>query len=271
MAALTAVFALAAASCGSDEASRPLPFTAPLPGLELIFQDDFDGESLGTDWSTCYWWQVDGGCTITSEPDPEQQWYRPEAVVVADGVVTLTASAFEQTTTDGDTLPFRSGMITTGPPDNDADTAGFAFLNGYVEVRVRFPAGGTSVWPAVWLLSADRESLPEIDLMEWYGSRESLVTGHVHQRVDGERVSQRRELVVDDPSGGWHTVGLSWEEDRVEIFFDDMSVGSVEDADLVPTTPMYPIVNLAVGGRAGDVDADAFPQSFLIDWIRVWQ
>ena len=238
--------------------------------MELIFDAEFDGDSLGTEWSTCYWWQVDGGCTIESD-NPEQQWYRPEAVAVADGVATLTASADEQVTTDGDTLPYRSGMITTGPRDNDAVAAGFAFTHGYVEARVRFPAGVTGVWPAVWLLSADRESLPEIDLMEWYGSRASLVTGHVHQRVDGERRSQRREITVDDPSGEWHQIGLSWEEGRVEMFFDDVSMGSVDDADLVPSTPMYPIVNLAVGGRAGTVDAAEFPQTLLVDWIRVWQ
>lgn len=264
-----ATLVAAAASCADGDRLPSDSIAAPRAGMELVFDADFDGDSLGPEWSTCLWWQVDGGCTITSEM-PEQQWYRPEAVTVADGVVTLTATADEQRATDGRLLPFRSGVITTGPRDNEAESSGFAFTHGYVEARVRFPAGGTAVWPAVWLLSADRESLPEIDLMEWYGTRHALVTGHVHQRIDGERASRRLELPVDDPSDGWHEVALSWEAGRVEIFFNSTSMGVIED-ETVPTTPMYLIINLAVGGRSGEPDPTQFPQAFQVDWIRVWQ
>lgn len=269
VAAVVVAAGVSLVGCGTSSPDATADDTLPpVADRRLVFEEDFDGDELGDVWTTCYWWQVDGGCTIAS--NDEEQWYRPEAVTVGDGVVTLTASDDEQVTTDGSLLPFRSGVITTGHVDNDVEDPGFAFTYGQVEARVRFP-DGEGTWPAVWLLSADRTSLPEIDIMEWYGSRENVVTSHVHQRIDGEREKERVDNVASDIAGEWHVVGAEWTADHVEFFFDGRSMGVVDDPDLVPTTPMYLIANLALGGPAGDVDVDALPQTFAIDWIRVWQ
>jgi beta-glucanase (GH16 family) len=234
----------------------------------LVFSDEFDGTELGDGWNTCHWWQVDGGCTIAS--NDEQQWYRPEAVSVRDDVLQLTATLDPQTTTSGARLPYRSGMVTTGYADNDDTSAMFAFTYGYVEVRLRLPTG-TGTWPAVWLLSADRESLPEIDLFEWYGSRPDVMTAHVHRDVDGERTSIRFDAPVVTPTDGWHVVGLDWGPDSIEFHLDGGIVGRVDDPTSIPGTPMYLIVNLALGGPAGDVDEGAFPVGLALDYVRVWQ
>lgn len=265
MAAVVAVCVLAT-GCSGDSAAATPPDGAV--GPTLVFSDEFDGGALGSVWSTCYWWQVDGGCTI--ESNDEAQWYQPDAVEVRDGNVSLTASNDPQSTTDGGTLPFRSGMISTGPVDNDAESSGFEFTYGTVEARVKFPTGD-GTWPAVWLLSADRTSLPEIDIVEWYGSRADTVTSHVHQRIDGERESARIDLVTSGIAGEWHVVEVDWSPDLVEFRLDGESMGTVDDPALIPSTPMYLIANLALGGPAGEVDVDELPQQLEIDWIRVWQ
>lgn len=234
---------------------------------ELTFEDQFVGNSLSSSWTTCYWWQVDGGCTIAS--NDELEWYRPEGARVADGVLRLEASANPQVSTDGVALPYRSGMASTGPPDDNESAAGFSFTFGYVEATVRLP-DGAGTWPAVWLLSADRTSLPEIDILEHYGN-EPTITSWVHQRADGERRSQRIEATLVPTADGWHRVGVLWTDERVEFYLDDVLTGIVDDPQLVPQTPMYLIVNLALGGRAGPVDDQALPQHFDIDRIQVWQ
>lgn len=234
---------------------------------ELAFEDQFDGDSLSSRWTTCYWWQVDGGCTIAS--NDELEWYRPEGVRVSDGILRLEASANPQVSTDGVALPYRSGMASTGPADDNESAAGFSFTFGYVEATVRLP-DGAGTWPAVWLLSADRTSLPEIDILEHYGN-ESTMTSRVHQRVDGEGQSQGVESTLFPTADGWHRVGVLWTEDRVEFYVDDVLTGVVDDKTLVPQTPMYLIVNLAMGGQAGPVDDQALPQHFDIDRIQVWQ
>lgn len=248
-------------------AAMPTVISTQPADWELTFEDQFDGDSLGSSWTTCYWWQVDGGCTIAS--NDELEWYRPEGVSVADGVLRLEASANPQVSTDGVALPYRSGMASTGPPDDNESAAGFTFTFGYVEATVRLP-DGAGTWPAVWLLSADRTSLPEIDILEHYGN-ESTITSRVHQRIDGEGQSQGLESALSPTADGWHRVGVLWTEDRVEFYLDDILTGIVDDPQLVPQTPMYLIVNLAMGGQAGSVDDQALPQHFDIDRIQVWQ
>ncbi|NND73744.1 MAG: glycoside hydrolase family 16 protein [Ilumatobacter sp.] len=265
-----------------DEDATNAPTTLPQIGglrtpvadaheLELVLYEPFDDEELDAIWTTCYWWQVDGGCTISS--NDEQQWYRPEAVTVADGSLRLEVTADPQRTTDGDVLPYRSGMISSGHVDHhDIDEPGYAFTYGVVETRIRLPEGD-GMWPAVWLLSADRTSLPEIDLLEWYGSRPTMVTSHVHQRIDDERSSARVEITSDEPlGGGWHDVAVDWAPDRVVFYLDGVETGRVVDPELIPHSPMYLIINLAAGGaNAGDVDESVLPQTLLVDDVRIWQ
>ncbi len=250
------------------EQDVPAVIGAERADWSIVFDDPFDGDSLSASWTTCYWWQVDGGCTIAS--NDELEWYRPEGASVAGGVLQLEAVVSAQRTTDGNLLPYRSGMASTGPPDDNGSAAGFSFTHGYVEATVRFP-DGDGTWPAVWLLSADRTSLPEIDIAEIYEGH-STIKSRVHQRIDGEGQSQGLESTLISTADGWHRVGVLWTKDRVEFYVDDVLTGTVDDPTLVPQTSMYLIVNLAVGGLAGPVDDDeAFPQIFEIDRITVWQ
>ena len=191
-----------------------------------VFDEPFDGDSLGAVWSTCYWWQVDGGCTIAS--NDELEWYRPEGVSIADGVLELEAVAESQRTSDGAVLPFRSGMVSTGQRDNDVSATGFEFTFGYVEAMVRFPEGA-GTWPAVWLLSADKTSLPEIDIVERYGNTPT-VKGRVHQRVDGQRQTQGIEATITPTESGWQHFGVLWANDRVEFYLNDELTGTIDDA-----------------------------------------
>jgi len=239
---------------------------APPTGYELMFEDDFSGDELGDAWTTCYWWQVDGGCRIHQEV----QWYQADAVTVRDGRVELRAERSDEVATDGTPLEYRSGMISTGPERSRDSEPGFEFTYGYVEATVRFPASA-GTWPALWLLSADKQSRPEIDIFEWYGARPDLVTSHLHVELDGERRSRRIEHAVDGASDAWHHAAVLWEPDHLEFFFDGVSTGVVTELDLIPDTPMYLIINLALGSAAGDVDAGALPQSVFVDRVRVWQ
>lgn len=268
-AALLGLFALVVAACtpGIPEPQAPV-----VTGEQwrLVFSDEFERDGLGEIWRTCHWWQTDGGCTIAS--NDELQWYRPEAVGLADGSLVLTAEPVPQRTSAGDTLPYRSGMVTTGARSSHRSEApSFAFTYGFVEARVRMPVGA-GLWPAVWMLSADNRSLPEIDIMEWYGIRPDRVTMHVHQRVDGAERAQRVDIRTGDISGTWHVFGMHWSPEAVVFYVDGVEAGRVTDPALVPNTPMYLLLNLAVGGgQAGTPDPAAFPASFAIDYVRVWQ
>lgn len=269
VAALSAAAVLTIAGCtpGIPQPQAPI---ATGQQWRVVFDDEFERDSLGEIWRTCHWWQVDGGCTIAT--NNELQWYRPEGVSLGDGSLLLTAEALPQRTTQGATLPYRSGMVSTGARSaHRSETPSFAFTYGFVEARVRMPVGA-GLWPAIWMLSADNTSLPEIDIAEWYGVRPDVVTMHVHQRVDGTKRSQRVDVNTGDISGTWHVFGMHWSAEAVVFYLDGVEVGRVTDASLVPSTPMYLLLNLAVGGgRAGTPDPAAFPATFAVDYVRVWQ
>lgn len=180
-----------------------------------VFHEEFDSEHLDTDvWNRCHWWD-DGGCTISS--NEELQWYLPSQVAVSDGRLLLTAERHETTAPDGTTYPFRSGMVTTGPPSYRAD-ARFDFVYGRVEARVRVPAG-RGLWSAFWMLPSTSESRPEIDILESLGHDPSELVFHFHP-TDRTVPSDGSRYRGPDLAEGWHDVGIDWEPGRLRWFVD---------------------------------------------------
>ncbi len=259
---LAAVLALTLTACSASETGDG--------GAVTVFEDDFNGSSLNASlWNTCHWWD-DEGCTI--ESNDEMQWYLPSQVTVENGELRLTAERADTTGADGEVFPYRSGMVTTGPPDYESE-AKFAFTYGTVEARVRAPAG-TGLWAALWLLPASKESRPEIDLLEVLGNDPSELLMHFHPE-DRDQDSSGSSHVM--PVGrsfadGWRDVRLGWEPGHLRYFVDDQQVWEVT-GEQVPDEPMYLVANLAVGGEypGPPDDETVFPATYGIDHIRVRQ
>lgn len=248
------------------------PAPPPTPRHRLIFAEEFDGDLDPEIWRTCHWWADEwDGCTITS--NDELQWYLPDGASVDDGALRLTATERPVESPEGGTFPYRSGMVSTGPDGyEDEREATFAFTYGVVEARIRVPAG-TGLWPAVWMLPVDRESRPEIDLVEVLGDTTAVARVHYHYSdQNGDAVAPGESITGPDLSEGWHTVAVDWRPGAITWFVDDREVWSYV-GDEVSSEPMYLVANLAVGGEypGPPTDDTAFPAEFAIDRIRVWQ
>jgi beta-glucanase (GH16 family) len=162
-------------------------------------------------------------------------------------------------------------MVTTGPPPMTDDApAKLAFTYGSVEARLRVPAG-RGLWPALWLLPASRESVPEIDILEAIGQNPSEVLMHLHPKSESAK-SPNQQYTVPGPSlaEDWHTVRLDWSAQRLDFFVDGTRVWQVTGSQ-VPDEPMYVVLNLAVGGSyPGPPDSNTqFPATFSIDYLRI--
>jgi beta-glucanase (GH16 family) len=218
---------------------------------------EFDGSGLDRRvFRTCHWW-AKRGCTIAT--NDELEWYTPEQVVVRDGRVRLVA---QRRSAQGQ--PFVSGMISTGPgPDDDA---GFTFTYGRAELRARIPRGA-GLWPAFWLLPADRESKPEIDVMEHTTDRPGTLQMHLHYR-DGDDEEQSLGREWDGLTPGWHRFGVDWRPGRLTWLLDGHERWTVR-GPMVPDEPMYLIANLAVDGDPAPTARTPLPAAFVLDWIRV--
>ena len=228
--------------------------------MTLKFNAVFTGSVLNTSiWRTCYPWFVGGaGCTNFGNPQ-EEEWYLDSQDLVSGGalhmVETQTPTTGTTSTGAAATYPYRSGMVTS--------FGSFDFTYGYVQVVARIP-GGTGTWPALWLLPQTEAWPPEIDIMENWGTTNTIqCTLHWGTSSHPESATQQ----VTSPSNltsGWHTYGLLWKPGSLTWYLDGVPAYSFAGSG-VPAQRMYLLANLGIDGPA------VTGKSFDIQSVRIYQ
>jgi beta-glucanase (GH16 family) len=226
-----------------------------------MFADDFSGGTVDPGrWATGYWW--DDGQGSTNGGNPEREWYLSGQATVSDGALHLVSERRDVVGLDAANAPrtyhYTSGMVTT--------EGRFSFTYGRVDVRARIPQG-SSLWPGIWLLPADRSWPPEIDAMEALGDDTTAVALTYH-RPSGER---DQEIVrgTTDYSAGFHTFSVIWALDSITWLIDGVEQYRVTTD--VPSSAMYLLLNLAVAGPPTAPASDAIPAraSFDIESVEI--
>lgn len=237
---------------------------SPVSEMHLTFESHFD--SLVSSSTSGSGWMTTGpsGWRTLGE-NKEAQYYSDASVgadpfSVRDGVLTITASRGK----NPEGLPFNSGMLTTYRSFNQ--------LYGYFEMRAQLPAGA-GLWPAFWLLPADASWPPEIDVMEQLGSDPDTIFVGTHSAIGGANVATTTAIHVGDTSNAFHVYGLDWQPIELTWYFDGKPVfREPTPADM--HTPMYLLINLAVGGPGSwpgpPTRATVFPARFKVDYLRVY-
>lgn len=235
--------------------------------MQLVWADEFDYTGLPD--------RAKWGYEVGRIRNAEWQYYtwgRAENAYVQDGVLTITA---QRDNFEGEGIT--SASLTTRET--------FTFTYGKVAVRAKVPAG-RGVWPAAWMLGTDIDTAGwprcgEIDIMEYVGFEPNTLHFTVHtERYNHMRGTQKtRRLETVDPSQGFHEYAIMWDPQKVEFFFDGAKVHEfinegTGEAAWPFDSPMYLILNLAIGGTWGGqqgVDEAIFPARYVIDYVRVYQ
>ena len=226
-----------------------------LAGWELTFQDDFDGEKLNYD----KWIPKDPWGVVRNE---ELQGYWIKAFHPVDGILKIEAE-HEPSFYDGEKRDFRSGMMTT--------LGNFSQKFGRFEIRCKVPKG-RGLWPAFWLLPDPPSWPPEIDVLELLGHEPNKVYMSLHwphPTEEHESESVTEEFSGPDYSAEFHTFAVEWEAEEIRWFIDGEL--QVTQTNHIPQVPMFLLVNLAVGGWAGEPDDSVFPAQFEVDFVKVWR
>ena len=235
-------------------------------GYKMVWADEFDSTALNPNN-----WVHELGASGWG--NNELQYYREENTTVADGHLVITAKAQKF----GSSNYTSSRIISKGKK---------AFKFGRVDIRAALPKG-QGLWPALWMLGTNISSVPwpacgEIDIMELAGRLPNRVSAAVHyganvaqhQYKTGVRYLPGNANFQDE----FHVFTLIWKENLLEFYVDDEKFHSITPADL--DGAVYPfnktfffIMNVAVGGNFdGNPDATTtFPQSMIVDYIRVFQ
>lgn len=224
---------------------------------KLTFEDEFDGPRLDySKWTPEDPWGV--------ERNGELQGYIIQAFEQIDGILRIRCEN-KPTFYDGKKREYRSGMMSTHRK--------FSQTFGKFEIRCRVPHG-QGLWPAFWLLPEPLAWPPEIDILEILGHETNRVYLSNHwvnpKDPEGDSGSQTGEFKGPDFSKDFHVFAVEWEPGEIRWIID----GEVRHKSRkhVPKTPMYLLVNLAVGGWAeAPDDSTVFPADFEVDYVRVWE
>ncbi len=232
---------------------------------KLVLDDGYNGPALDNRrWATCYWWATNG-CTNGSSG--ELSWYQTANVSTTNGALVLDARR-QLVNGDGRAYPYTSGMVSGASPDRNL----FTFTYGFVEARAWVPAG-TGLWSAFWMLPATRQPLPEIDVFETIGEQPDNASAHVHWSSPNGEQQLGQDLATPGLTTGWHTYALDWEPGSLTWYIDGVKRWTVTQPEAVPSTPMYLLADLAVGGvfTQNPTASTPFPSSLKFDYVRVWK
>jgi beta-glucanase (GH16 family) len=142
---------------------------------------------------------------------------------------------------------------------------------GYFEIRARIPAG-KALWPAFWLLPADKSWPPELDILEVVGQQAELIVSTAHWvGADGKRASSGCRTRKPEAPTGFHHYGALWTPESITYYFDREPVAHLTTPPGMDK-PMFMLMNLAVGGNmVGKADADTpLPARFEIDFVAAY-
>ncbi len=162
-----------------------------------------------------------------------------------------------------------------------------SWVYGRVEVRARLPRG-RGVWPAIWMLGANRDRVGyptcgEIDIMEFVGHTPGTIHGTVHYPPSRPAPGAFKEsrggtTPAQAPWADFHVYAIEWTPDRIDFLLDGKKYFTfrTNDAGRGPENPFrkphYLLINFALGGSwGGRVDDSILPQRYEIDYVRVYQ
>jgi beta-glucanase (GH16 family) len=250
--------------------------TETLSGWKLVWADEFDG-AAGSPVDATKWTHEIGGWGWGNN---ELEYYTDSLENAAlDGNGNLAIVAREDTTGTREchygTCRYTSARLLT--------RGKFEFTHGRVESRLKL-AYGQGIWPAFWMLGADIEQVGwpqsgEIDIMEYIGKEPHNVYGTLHgPGYSGAKGISKPRTIDGDYAEDFHTYAVEWEPHIIRWYVDGdlyqtLTPDALNGEEWVFEHDFFILLNLAVGGYwPGMPDqTTVFPQTYLVDYVRVYE
>lgn len=255
-------------------------------GYRLIFDEDFDGESLDeTRWVDKY---LSSWSTTAEETKGKE---------IKDGIMSLKITGetkpwcpeFDgQTVISGFTTGQRNGLHNwnrTNQVRNPEDTR-LTHINqyGYYEMRAKGQSGSSrhSAW---WLLGSEDvpQESAEIDIFEVLGRSDHAVPPALHKWKDSdafvERTLSTKTDNTKDFNNEYHVYGFDWQQGTGSGSYPDKIVLYIDGEKYTETNVNidYPMIRLLslyekrAGGWTGSWEWMPYPNTMDIDYVRVYK
>ena len=226
------------------------------------FADDFNGSSLDAgSWTALN--------RSGNAANGEAQYYLPANAAVGNGSLGLTSLVDAS-------IPgfwYTSSMV---------QWPTFNFLYGTLEIRAKL-TGGSGPWPSFRLLGTNcqdtnvsqpgatgpcnptQPASEEIEVASILNSNLLAVNQQLHSGVNNGGCL----APATDVSANWHTYGLVWAPGSLQWKIDGAITCTVTTG--VPASPMFLLMDVALGGNGGAINDATLPQSMAVDYVRLYQ
>jgi beta-glucanase (GH16 family) len=171
----------------------------------------------------------------------------------------------------------------------------FAFKYGRVDVRAKIPKDA-GTWPALWMLgknvnedggffdathgTTDWPACGEIDILE-HGITRSKPDNYIQSALHtpssfGNTFNIGGVVVGDNIANNYHIYSMNWSPNQISFLVDNVVFytynPTVKNASNWPfDKEQYILLNIAMGGIAGNIDVNFTQTAMDIDYVRVYQ
>ena len=265
-------------SCKTRQAAIVNAYSAE--GYLLVWADEFSKNGAPDSTS----WQFEQGFVRNEEA----QWYQRENAFCKDGLLVIEARKETRpnplfVTDSKDWRRSRQNIQYTASSINTKGKHEWKYGRFVMRGKIDISSG---LWPAWWTLGVAGRwpANGEIDIMEYY--RRKLLANIACFGADKKAEWFSNRYSVDSLGGKlwasrFHIWRMDWDEHAIALFVDDKLLNKV-DLDKLENKdgsginpfrqPHYMLLNLALGGQnGGDLSTTAFPNQFVVDYVRVYQ
>ncbi len=247
----------------------------------LVWSDEFNGTGPlnENDWNHEYGFKR----------NRELQWYQKDNAFQQDGNLVIEArrDTFPNPWYDSTSNDWKKSREFVYYTSSSVSTRAKHFWQyGRFEVRAKI-TNLKGTWPAIWTLGTSCEwpSNGEVDIMENYQNK--ILANYAwgtdtRWKAKWDGANKQVNSLGPDWVDSYHTWTLDWDKNRMSIYVDDIFLN---DVDLNTTIngsakcpgqnpfqqPHYIILNLAIGSNGGDPSGTEFPNSYLVDYVRIYQ
>lgn len=266
-----------------DDGSTPIDLNAiDIEYTNLVWADEFDTPGKTAINSTNWFHQTQlpsGGSWFNGE---EQHYTnRIENSFVENGNLNIVAIK-ESFTDQGETKQYTSARLNSK----------YAFTYGRVDVRAKLPFGD-GTWPAIWTLGKNvsesgaywqtqgfgTTSWPacgEIDIMEHGLGDVNHTSSALHTPSSSGATVNYDSQVISDVANNYHIYSVNWSPNQITFLVDGVGYytynPATKDASTWPfDLDQYILLNIAMGGIAGTIDASFTQSPMVIDYVRIYQ
>jgi beta-glucanase (GH16 family) len=172
--------------------------------------------------------------------------------------------------------------------------AKFAFKYGRVDVRAKLPIG-SGTWPAIWMLGKNVNedggyfdavygntgwpACGEIDIMEhgiFPSQSINYVQSTLHTPSSNGNSINNGGTIAADLQNSFHIYSMNWSPSQISFLLDGVVYytynPAIKNAETWPfDKEQYLLLNLAMGGIAGNIPSNFNQATMQVDYVRVYQ